>query len=251
MLHTAAVTPPIWHARIAPAAALALVVMLAIVFGVMRCFGLLGPSPTRWLLPLSFVLMTAAPWLLLNAAGRRQIGLRAPTARFYYPVAIVCGALAALACFAIGVMLFGHGADNWYRSIAESYRGNMDTTRMSLPQLYAIFTIPALLFSPIGEEIFFRGMLQKALEQRCSARCSTVLECAAFGLVHLCHHGLLLDAAGVHLRPLSAALWVALMFGTALMFATIRRRSGSLYPAMAAHAAFNGAMNATIFAFLW
>ena len=32
--------------------------------------------------------------------------------------------------------------------------------------LHLVFTIPALLFSPIGEEIFFRGFLQQALQTR-------------------------------------------------------------------------------------
>jgi uncharacterized protein len=40
-----------------------------------------------------------------------------------------------------------------------------------------------VLFSPIGEEIFFRGVLQRALEQRFSVNTSTSIECAAFGLV--------------------------------------------------------------------
>jgi hypothetical protein len=41
------------------------------------------------------------------------------------------------------------------------------------------------------------------------------------------------------------------MFLTALLFAALRRASGSLYPAIAAHMAFNATMNALIFAFLW
>lgn len=38
---------------------------------------------------------------------------------------------------------------------------------------------------------------------------------------------------------------------TAALFAAIRQRSGSLAPSVAAHAAFNAAMNGVIFAFLW
>lgn len=242
---------PIWRSRIAAPAALWLTLAFALLFGAMRGFGLLGSHPLRWMLPLSFVTMMLAPWILLNAAGRRQIGLTPPTSRFAYPAAILCGGAAALACFIIGLALFGHGADNWYVSIADNYRATIDTSRLSITMLYLIFTAPALLFSPIGEEIFFRGMLQRALEQSLSTRASTVVECAAFGLVHLCHHGLALTAAGFTIRPLSGALWVAAMFCTALLFATIRQRSGSLYPAMAAHAAFNAVMNVVIFSFLW
>lgn len=245
---------PLWRARITSPAAMWLMVALTLLFAAMRALGLLGPHPLRWMLPLSFTAMMLAPWILLSAAGRRRIGLTPPPSRLArkaYPVAILCGAAAALVCFLTGLALFGHGADNWYVSIADNYRATLDTSHFSIPTLYLIFTAPALLFSPIGEEIFFRGMLQRSLEQSFSTRASTIIECAAFGLIHLCHHGLALDATGLTMRPLPGALWFILMFSTALLFATIRRRSGSLYPAMAAHAAFNAVMNAVIFAFLW
>lgn len=227
------------------------VLFLAILFAAMRFGGMLGPSSLRPLLPASFILMMLAPWLLLDRGGRRHIGLRAPASWQSVVPAVLAGGLAALACFALGMVFFGATPDNWFMTVASSYRGMMDTSRFSMLMLYLVFTAPALLFSPIGEEIFFRGMLQRALEQRFSQRASTVFECAAFGLVHLCHHGLFYNATGLALRPVSGALWVALMFLTALLFATLRQRTGSLFPAMAAHAAFNATMNGVIFAFLW
>ena len=91
----------------------------------------------------------------------------------------------------------------------------------------------------------------RALEQRFSTRISTGLECAAFGLAHLFHHGLFVGATGWTMRPLSGGLWVLAMGLTAALFAALRRRSGSLVPAIAAHAAFNAAMNGVIFSILW
>jgi membrane protease YdiL (CAAX protease family) len=234
---------------------LPLVVPLAVAFAAMRVAGMLGPASLRWMVPLGFVLMTLTPWALLDAEGRRAIGLCGVRSRWLIP-GLLLGAAAAVACGALGHLLFGVGPDNWFVSVASYYRGTMDTTALGGVTLYLIFTTPALIFSPIGEEIFFRGLLQRALEEKLSVRMATWLECAAFGIVHLCHHGLAaLWAGGVGLslsvRPLSAALWVVLMFLVALMFAQIRKRSGSLYPAIAAHAAFNAAMNAVIFLTLW
>lgn len=241
----------IWSRRFAPQRALVFVLGLAVLFAGMRFVGILGPAATRWMLPLGFALMTAAPWILLNREGRQQIGLRPPSSFLQYPPAVLGGVAAALACFALGIMLFGDGDDNWFMSVASNYRNTMDTSRFSTAKLYLVFTLPALFFSPIGEEIFFRGILQRSLEERLSVNASTSIECAAFGIVHLCHHGLALNAAGVTIRPFSGALWVVLMFLVALVFAVIRKRSGSLFPAIASHAAFNATMNTVIFAFLW
>ena len=228
-------------------------IALAVAFAAMRVVGVLGPGTLRWLLPLGFVLMALTPYLLLDAPGRRDIGLTRPAGRpgVTIAIAIMAGAGAGLACFAVGYALFGTSADNWFVTIANSYRRMVDTTGWPVARLHLFFTIPALIFSPIGEEIFFRGFLQSALERRFSGRASTIAECAAFGVIHLCHHGLLLTANGFVIRPLSGSIWVILMFGAAWLFAYLRKASGSLLPAIAAHACFNLVMNLTIFGFLW
>lgn len=230
---------------------LLLALVLSLIFVSMRALGTLGPSNLRWLLPLGFVIMTALPWLLLTPAGRRQIGLKLPDTGAHYITGLVAGALAATGCFTIGLMLFGTSPDNWFVSIANNYRSVMDTSGFGPLKLHLMFTIPACIFSPLGEEIFFRGFLQRALEVRFSSRQSTHMEAALFGLVHLCHHGLVASATGLSLRLGSGALWVVLMFGTAWMFAWLRKRSDSLLPAIVSHAAFNATMNVFIFAFLW
>lgn len=215
----------IWHHRVAPQRALILILGLAVLFAGMRFVGMLGPATVRWMLPLGFVLMIAVPWMLLSSEGRRQIGLRAPSSFSPYFWAVLGGVTAALAYFALGKLLFFDGADNWFMTVASNYRSTMDTSRLSTAKLYLVFTLPALLLSPIGEEIFFRGMLQRSLEERLSVNASTSIECAAFGIVHLCHHGLALGAAGVTIRPFSGALWVVLMFLVALLFAEIRNEA--------------------------
>ena len=243
------ITNGVWKSR--PRRAFWIVILLALALAAMRAAGMLGPASLRPLLPLGFVLMAVAPWVLLTPQGRRRIGLCKASTNGVYAEAALFGALAAGACGALGLALFGAGADNWYASIADYYRRSVPTADLGLLQLHLIFTLPALLFSPVGEELFFRGILQRALEDRFSARAATIGECALFGLVHACHHGLVATTAGITLLPRSAAIWVLLMFAVAWMFALLRKRSGSLYPAMAAHAAFNLAMNVFIFSLLW
>lgn len=52
------------------------------------------------------------PWILLGIDGRRRIRLLRAGALRWLPAAIAAGALASLACFAFGLLLFGHSANS-------------------------------------------------------------------------------------------------------------------------------------------
>ncbi|MDQ8203898.1 CPBP family intramembrane glutamic endopeptidase [Pelagicoccus sp. SDUM812003] len=237
----------------APIARLAipLMIVFSILFSLARGFGMNGPGYLRPILPLSFIIMMALPWVLLGPEGRRRCGLRGSEKKSHYLSALLFGGLAAFLCGVFGYALFGIGTNNWYVTIANSYRGMVDTSGFSLLQLHLMFTLPAIFFSPLGEEIFFRGVLQTTLEEKMSDSLSTAIECVFFGLIHLFHHGLTYSGGQFSLLPLSGALWVLLMAGVAFLFAYLRKRSGSILPAIAGHAAFNLCMNTFIFAVLW
>jgi membrane protease YdiL (CAAX protease family) len=223
---------------------------LAVLLVSLRAIGTLDPVILRPLLPLGFILMAASPWILLNRARRREIGLTRPLNGSILLPAVLLGAAAAFVCFLTGTALFGSGMDNWLVSVARNL-AQTASPALSTAQLYLTFTIPAMIFSPVGEEIFFRGLLQRALEDRLPVRTSTWSECAFFGLVHLCHHGLIISLTGVSLLLRSAPLRSLLMTLMAYLFVWLRRRSRSLHPAIASHAAFNLTMGTCIFWALW
>lgn len=227
-----------------------LALFLTAILLVMRAAAMLGPAHMRPLFFLMCLTMIALPWMLLSPHGRYQIGLKRPESGAWLIVGLAGGGAAATICFTLGMLLFGASADHWFVSVARNYAGPQ-TAGMSIVQLHLMFTIVACLFSPIGEEIFFRGFLQRVLEQRLSRLASTHVEASLFATSHLLHHGLAAGALGLVFRPLSGALWVALMFALSWLFAWLRQRSDSLYPAILAHAAFNGIMNVFIFAYLW
>ncbi len=236
---------------ITPVTSLVLIVLFVVGFSTVRAIGVLGPSSLRWVLPVSFCLMALLPWMLLTADGRRQIGLQQSNSFSHYLLAIIAGAGAALFCFLLGYLLFGHGVDNWFVNIGNSYKAMMDTTAMSFWVLSLIFTLPAVLFSPVGEEIFYRGLVQKTLEQKLSINISTIIECTLFALIHQVHHGFIKTASGLTFLPLSGAIWFILMFLVSWMFASLRTRSGSILVAIISHMVFNVTMNTTIFLLLW
>lgn len=223
----------------------------AVVFAAFRGIGMLGPQPLRPLIPVGFILMMILPFVFLLSAGRQQIGLTKAQNPLIYLTGVLYGVGAASLCFVAGIVLFDRSPDNWFVTIRNYYLAQVPgASEMPLQQFFIIATLPALIFSPIGEEIFFRGFLQKAFETRFSVRSSMVIESVIFGLVHLFHHGLVRTGDGVSFLPFSGMLWVILMFFTAYGFARLRKRSGSIYPSIASHVVFNFVMNIYIFGFL-
>lgn len=239
-----------WRERLTGKSVLPLALAILVGLTLMRGVAHLGPDGRSWLAPLGFIVMAITPIVLMTRSGRAKVGFFKPSSRFAFPASLALGSSAAVICQLVGVMLFGFGDDHWFVSVANTYRENA-VPGMSLVVLHLVFTIPAVIFSPIGEESFFRGVLQQAFESRVGRASAMLAQAVLFGIIHLLHHGLWRTEGELTARPWSGLVWVLLMASTAVLFTMIRRRWGSLYPAIAAHAAFNLTMNVIIFAVLW
>lgn len=90
-----------------------------------------------------------------------------------------------------------------------------------------------IVFGPIGEELLFRGMIFERVRRiwANSARPAIWISTIAFSLHHIQLHRLPLDGAAL------AQIGFTLPMG--LVFAQLRERSGSLWPALLLHAATN------------
>ena len=90
----------------------------------------------------------------------------------------------------------------------------------------AAVVITAVLLAPLAEELVFRGVLLRALQDRFSARVSGLISAAAFALVHLA------------LDPMAWAA-VPALFVAGLVLAALVQHSGRLALAVITHAGFN------------
>lgn len=200
----------------------------------------MGGLGQPWLIPLSLLLLWPLPWIFLSRAGRQMSGIRRANSGIWYGIAVLIAALALLISLLPPWLAFGGGADNWL----VTHAAMLDMAASGMPanwsglQVFATLTVPALILSPIGEELFFRGLLQTAVGNRWGVQTGLLAQAVAFALAHLAHYGL---------QPWQPALllfWLPGMFATAWLFGWLRLNSGSLFPAMLAHAVFNLGMNA-------
>ena len=106
------------------------------------------------------------------------------------------------------MVLYGESPDNWCAIIRDSFRLNELRGSMPAPALFVMIALPAMIVTPVGEEILFQGLIQRAFSRRWNAAVATVVNTFSFGLIHLHVHGIWRDGAGVHVRLVSSALIV-------------------------------------------
>jgi membrane protease YdiL (CAAX protease family) len=221
--------------------------VLAILAAV-RYYAVVGPPQARILFLVHCLAMWALPFLLLTRQGRREIGLRKKgNTPFALALCALAGASCGFAIYAAGMAIYGVSPDNWCVSIYDSFQLAQLRAVMPPAAIFAVMVLPAMILTPIGEELLFRGLIQQSFARRWNAFFAAVVNGLAFGLIHLHVHGLWHDAAGFHLRLVSGALMVLLLAGVSAVFTLCRLRTGSMYAAMIAHATCNLAMIGAIF----
>lgn len=224
--------------------------LLLVVFGVVRIGLVLQANVTGTYQAVSivFLAMIGLPWVLLTREGRREIGLVRPSRwRWMIPAAAV-GAGMAVLVHLIATALWGLTTSSPFVYVSLSY-ANVPAVLDDSDRLvfFIIFAMIGMLFSPIGEEILYRGLAHEALASRWGDGRAALIDAGAFAFTHLAHFGLVFVAGAWAFLPLPAFFWVTAMFLASLTFYGFRRLTGSLIGAIVAHAGFNLAMNWVIF----
>ncbi|MBG8552245.1 CPBP family intramembrane glutamic endopeptidase [Hymenobacter guriensis] len=226
--------------------------VLVTIFTLARFALVLHANVTRsyQLVAFTFVAMVLLPFVVLTRAGRQNIGWVMPTRWGGVLLGAALGVGSCAALFYLTSFLFGEGEGNSLAYVARSY-GNIAQQLNEHNRLafFLIFSVPSMVFSPIGEELFYRGLVHECFAGRLGHRGAALVDSAAFALVHLAHFGLVYAGPGAGWRflPGPALVWVVALFGTCLLFSVARRRSGSVVGAIVAHSLFNLTMNYFIF----
>lgn len=193
-----------------------------------------------------FVCMWFVPFVLLTKAGRRGIGMRRPRYAWRLVPCFLAGGACCLAVFGIFNLLFGGSVENAFAYIG----GNNPGSAISGPDKLVYFwiaVIPSMLFSPIGEEFLYRGVIHGTFAPRFGERIASVFDSLAFALTHIAHFGLIYAAGKWLFLPGPAALWVLSMFVVCRVFFFCKVYSDSLWGAVIAHSGFNFVMMYSIF----
>lgn len=188
-----------------------------------------------------------APFIFLGKYGRKKIGILKTRKYRWLIIAFITGLTTSILIYYTGQYLYGDSYENWYKYIARSYRipAVINTTDKTI--LFAIMALTGMTFSPIGEELFFRGIIHSSFAKSIGEKKAAIVDSSAFAVTHISHFGLVFIHNKWQFFTIPALIWMFSMFLVSILFFILKRYSGSLLGAIICHSAFNLGMIFCIF----
>lgn len=187
------------------------------------------------------------PFIFLSKAGRAQIGLIKSNAYGMLIAAFIIGIALSLFLHVIGKLLYEDSFQNWYAYIGESYKIPEVISASDKFTLFLVMAITGMIFSPIGEELFFRGVVHGSFAKSIGDQKAAIVDSLAFALTHIAHFGLVFINGNWIFYFVPTLLWVIGMFLVSIAFFQMKKSSGSILGAILCHAGFNLGMIYCIF----
>lgn len=199
---------------------------------------------------LIMVISAIAPFIFLSKYGRKEIGITKTKNYTWLLVAFILGLIFSILLYFFGELLYKNTIENWYVYIGKSYNIPAEIKSDDKRVMFIIMAITGMIFSPIGEELFFRGIVHSSFAKSFGNAKASIIDSTAFALTHISHFGLIFINDEWKFLPIPTILWVASMFFVSLLFYHCRKKSGSISGAIICHSAFNLGMIYCIFYFL-
>ena len=150
--------------------------------------------------------------------------------------------------FLMAKLLFAETVSNWFVYISNSYAVPKASLSESDRLIYfIIYAVIGMTFSPIGEELFYRGLVHGSFATDFGDRKASMLDSLAFALTHLAHFGIVYFSGHWSFLFFPALLWVFFMFIASRLFFFCKQKTGSILGAISSHAGYNLAMMYFIF----
>ncbi len=222
------------------------ILILYIFLALIRGFGAFGQENIRILIMVGFILMWILPFFFFSKHGRWSIGIKKVEKPLWLLWGVLIGSSAALAILGVG-MLFTKNNIHWYISIVNQVISPEMRELLPFVSVFFMTTIPSMIFSPIGEELFFRGMIHETIREKTNEKIATLVNSFAFALVHIFHFGFVVEGTTLHYLVGPGIVWFLLMFILSILFTVCRKKSGNIFSAILAHSSFNLIMCVTTF----
>jgi membrane protease YdiL (CAAX protease family) len=193
--------------------------------------------------------MAITPFLLLNQKGRKIIGLKRPKNFQWLIYSFILGIFACTLSYFLGTYLYQESIENWFVYISKSYSSiPINELKGNNKHFYfGMFALIGMTFSPIGEELLYRGLIHQGFVSKFGNNIASVVDSLAFAVVHLAHFGIIYLSGIFEFLMVPAILWMTIVFLISRLFFYCKAKTESIYGAIISHAGFNFAMTNFIF----
>ena len=187
------------------------------------------------------------PFIFLSKYGKKVIGLTKPKTFSWLIFAFILGLVFSILLYFLGELIYKNSFENWYVYIGKSYNIPSEIKPNDKLIMFVIMAITGMIFSPIGEELFFRGIVHSSFAKSIGYFKASIIDSFAFALTHISHFGLVLINNEWKFFTVPTIIWVVSMFLVSILFYLCRKKTGSLLGAIICHSAFNLGMIYCIF----
>lgn len=198
-----------------------------------------------------FILMWFTPFILLSKEGRKNIGIRKPQNYIWLLYSFLIGFAFCAVMFFIADILFGDTINNCFNYISRSYAVPAEALETNRFMFFAMFSLVGMTFSPIGEELLYRGVVHGSFVDQFGERKASVFDSLAFAVTHLAHFGIIYSLGKWSFLPLPALFWILCMFIASQLFFLCKQKNGSILGAIISHAGYNVGMMYFIFYYIF
>ena len=198
---------------------------------------------------ISYIMVFSAltPFIFLSKEGRKQIGMTKPNNYLWLLYSLFIGIILSTVLFLLGYFLYSTNIENWYVYIGNSYNIPEGIAGKDKLIYFSIMALTGMIFSPIGEELFFRGIIHTSFSKSIGDKKASIIDSSAFAITHLSHFGIVYLSGIWKFLFIPSLIWMAGMFFSSLWFFRCRKKSGSIWGAVICHAGFNLGMIFWIF----
>ena len=187
------------------------------------------------------------PFIFLSKYGRKVIGLTKPKTFSWLIFAFFLGLIFSILLYFFGELIYKNSFENWYVYIGKSYNIPFEIKPNDKLIMFVIMAVTGTIFSPIGEELFFRGIVHSSFAKSVGNFKASIIDSSAFALTHISHFGLVFINNEWKFFTIPTIIWVVSMFIVSILFYLCRKKSDSLLGAIICHSAFNLGMIYCIF----
>jgi len=228
-------------------------ILLILMFGIPRFILVLQANVTGNynLIPLVFILMALTPYFLLTKEGRIYTGIKKVTHNSWLFYSFIIGIAICAITFMLTHFLFNYSSENSFVYISNTYA--VPRTGLTSADRLIYFIVYALIgmtFSPVGEELFYRGVVHNSFVDKFGEQGASIIDSAAFALTHLAHFGIVYLSGSWEFLLGPALIWMTMMYIAGRLFFLCKQKSGSILGAILCHAGYNFSMMYFIFYYI-